>query len=73
LAIISAKVKDRSNNPQFVKKVEQAKALVRKRLLPGHLKNKIATDIKGWNYFRFFFHCPFQYREVTPLLQLLIL
>jgi hypothetical protein len=37
-AIISDKVKDRSNDPYFVKKAEEAKAFLRKHPLPEHLK-----------------------------------
>ncbi|WP_143167266.1 hypothetical protein [Mucilaginibacter sp. OK098] len=37
-AIISDKVKDRSNDPYFVKKAEEAKAFLHKHPLPEHLK-----------------------------------
>lgn len=37
-AIVSDKVKDRSNDPFFVKKAEEAKAFLKKHPLPDHLK-----------------------------------
>jgi hypothetical protein len=37
-AIISDKVKDRGNDPFFVKKTEEAKEFMRKHPLPDHLK-----------------------------------
>jgi hypothetical protein len=37
-AIVSDKVKDRSNDPFFVKKAEEAKEFMRKHPLPDHLK-----------------------------------
>ncbi len=39
-AIISDKVKDRSNDPYFLKKAAYAKEFLRKRPLPDHLRNK---------------------------------
>ncbi|WP_192910098.1 hypothetical protein [Mucilaginibacter ginsenosidivorax] len=39
-AIISDKVKDRSNDPYFVKKAEEAKEFLRKHPLPDHLRKK---------------------------------
>jgi len=38
--IISDKVKDRSNDPYFVKKAEEAKAFLRKHPIPEHLLKK---------------------------------
>jgi hypothetical protein len=37
-AIVSDKVKDRSNDPFFVKKTQEAKEFLRKHPLPDHLK-----------------------------------
>ena len=37
-AIVSDKVKDRSNDPFFIKKAEEAKEFMRKHPLPDHLK-----------------------------------
>ena len=37
-AIVSDKVKDRSNDPYFVKKAEQAKEFLQKHPLPDHFK-----------------------------------
>jgi hypothetical protein len=39
-AIVSDKVKDRSNDPYFVKKAEEAKEFLRKHPLPDHLRKK---------------------------------
>jgi len=36
--IVSDKVKDRSNDPYFVKKAEEAKEFLHKHPLPDHLK-----------------------------------
>jgi hypothetical protein len=39
--IVSDKVKDRSKDPYFVKKAEEAKEFLRIHPLPDHLKNKL--------------------------------
>jgi hypothetical protein len=39
-AVISDKVKDRSNDPYFIKKAEEAKEFLRKHPIPDHLIKK---------------------------------